>query len=84
MRGLRVWVLDAQEGGRSLVLGGCVSPGLAECARDLVCVPPFARRFDKTVDQLGAYLSYLLGQGKVVCENSVYRRAAAPPPPTEN
>ncbi|KAG1665781.1 hypothetical protein FOA52_002876 [Chlamydomonas sp. UWO 241] len=40
-------------------------------------------KYDKSADQLAAFLSHLVAQGKVVLENSVYRRPAAPPPPSE-
>ena len=41
-------------------------------------------RYDKSVDQLAAYLTYLVSQNKVALDNNLYKRPAAPAVASEN
>ncbi|MEW5301063.1 MAG: hypothetical protein WDW36_003946 [Sanguina aurantia] len=43
-----------------------------------------SHRFDKTLDQLSAFLALLVRRGKVALEGAVYSQAKAPPPQSEN
>lgn len=43
------------------------------------CLPALHGRYDKSVEQLLAYLTHLMGQGKVALVNGLYCRPAAAP-----
>jgi hypothetical protein len=45
---------------------------------------PCSCRYDKTSDQLAAYLNILLAAGKLSLENGIFKRKAAPAKPSEN